>query len=165
MEGLKYLKKLLDIITNQQEFFYRRKQQLEEVPFYKKEKNYQTVERALKILEIIRTFSDEENTITQRKIMDEMMDKGESVNERTISSTIRKLLEALNKESNNDRDTHKYRILYNGCDNKNRKMQHISGLRYVHDFSFEELDTIHNKYKVILQKLLINHQQHPLIIQ
>ena len=63
----------------------------------KKEKNYQTVERALKILEIIRTFSDEENTITQRKIMDEMMDKGESVNERTISSTIRKLLEALNK--------------------------------------------------------------------
>ena len=84
MEGLKYLKKLLDIITNQQEFFYRRKQQLEEVPFYKKEKNYQTVERALKILEIIRTFSDEENTITQRKIMDEMMDKGESVNERTI---------------------------------------------------------------------------------
>ena len=74
----------MDIITNQQEFFYRRKQQLEEVPFYKKEKNYQTVERALKILEIIRTFSDEENTITQRKIMDEMMDKGESVNERTI---------------------------------------------------------------------------------
>ena len=49
MEGLKYLKKLLDIITNQQEFFYRRKQQLEEVPFYKKEKNYHTVERALKI--------------------------------------------------------------------------------------------------------------------
>ena len=84
MEGLKYLKKLLDIITNQQEFFYRRKQQLEEVPFYNTEKNYQTVERALKILEIIRTFSDEENTITQRKIMDEMMDKGESVNERTI---------------------------------------------------------------------------------
>ena len=81
---MKSLKKLLDIITNQQEFFYRRKQQLEEVPFYKKEKNYQTVERALKILEIIRTFSDEENTITQRKIMDEMMDKGESVNERTI---------------------------------------------------------------------------------
>ena len=57
---------------------------MEEVPFYKKEKNYQTVERALKILEIIRTFSDEENTITQRKIMDEMMDKGERVNERTI---------------------------------------------------------------------------------
>lgn len=82
--GFEILKKLLDIITNQQEFFYRRKQQLEEVPFYKKEKNYQTVERALKILEIIRTFSDEENTITQRKIMDEMMDKGESVNERTI---------------------------------------------------------------------------------
>ena len=69
----------MDIITNQQEFFYRRKQQLEEVPFYNTEKNYQTVERALKILEIIRKFSDEENTITQRKIMDEMKKNGKVI--------------------------------------------------------------------------------------
>jgi len=125
---------------------------------------YLLVERAFEVLNILKEKTDETKTLTQAEIFKMI---STTKNARTLSSTIDKMLNALNPPEYDGENSDEFRIQYKGWDQnimlkrldlkeekleekkgtkdgkkKNKKLPSITDLRFVHDFTFDELDSI-----------------------
>lgn len=120
---------------------------------------YLLVERAFEVLNILKEKTDETKTLTQAEILKMITT---TRNARTLSSTIEKMLKALNPPEYYEGNSDKFRIQYKGWDQnimskrsdikeemeerktiaKYKKLPSITDLRFVHDFTFDELDSL-----------------------
>jgi len=120
---------------------------------------YLLVERAFEVLNVLKGKTDETNTLTQAEILKMI---GTTKNARTLSSTIDKMLKALNPPEYHEENSDEFRIRYKGWDQnimskrldikeemeerktitKYKKLPSITDLRFVHDFTFDELDSL-----------------------
>ena len=120
---------------------------------------YLLVERAFEVLNILKEKTDETKTLTQAEILKMITT---TKNARTLSSTIEKMLKALNPPEYYEGNSDKFRIQYKGWDQnimskrsdikeemeerktiaKYKKLPSITDLRFVHDFTFDELDSL-----------------------
>lgn len=114
-----------------------------------KERKPQTdaVVRAFRVLEILKEETDQENSLTQDKILSKLIEeKDQSCTEKTLTKTLRKLRMALNPAVYDEFSKGDFKIVfpsYDKCDEEydnNEKELRMTDLRYIHDFSFYELD-------------------------
>ena len=117
---------------------------------------YLLVERAFEILNKLKENTDETKTLTQAEILKII---STTKNARTLSSTIDKMLSALNPPEYDGENSDEFRIQYKGWDQNimlkrldlreeklegkiSTKLPSITDLRFVHDFTFDELDSL-----------------------
>jgi len=117
---------------------------------------YLLVERAFEILNKLKENTDETKTLTQAEILKII---STTKNARTLSSTIDKMLSALNPPEYDGENSDEFRIQYKGWDQNimlkrldlreeklegkiSTKLPSITDLRFVHDFTFDELDSV-----------------------
>ena len=120
---------------------------------------YRLVGRAFGVRNILKEKTDETKTLTQAEILKMITP---TRNARTLSSTIVKRLKALNPPEYYEGNSDKSRIRYKGWDKnimsnrsdikeemeerktiaKYKKLPSITDLRFVHDFTFDELDSV-----------------------
>lgn len=82
-------------------------------PFSNKDGNFQTIKRAIEVLKLLKENTDEQTTISQKKLM-ELMQSDPLGNARSLADTIDKILLAVNPPEYDEENTDQYRIRYKG---------------------------------------------------
>lgn len=96
-----------------------------------------SVIRSLKLLEILKEYTDSEHKLTQNEVLEWMKKMDGHCTEKTLRADLRNLMAALNPVAE-DYIEHKeqFRIVYDGIA---EGRQRISGVNYVHEFSNSDL--------------------------
>lgn len=99
-----------------------------------------SVIRALKLLEVLKVNTDSRHKLTQREVL-ELMEKEEGqCTEKTLSRDIRNLMAVLNPviDEYGERED-EFKIVYDGIESGKNN---ISGVRYIHDFTNDDLELL-----------------------
>lgn len=108
----------------------------------KRKPQLNSIIRALKLLEIIKTGTDKKHKLTQEELLKLMKKMDGSCTLKTIRTDLRNLMEAINPIIDPEEyasHPEEYRILYDGIEEGRKR---ISGVSYQHEFSNDELDLI-----------------------
>lgn len=100
--------------------------------------------RALKLLEILKSGTDRKHKLTQEQLLTMMKKMDGSCTLKTMRTDLRNLMNAINPilddtgEEYNDHPQD-YRIIYDGIEEGRHRM---SGIQYIHEFTNDELDLL-----------------------
>lgn len=121
--------------------------------------DYETIKRVLDILDILKQKTDEQHYISQRKLLEELQERGHDCCDKTVTNTLKTLLDAVNPMDDEDGTVPEgfgiedYRIVVKGLQDKinardlgwdaeaKKKLQ-MRGLYYQNDFSYEDVDKL-----------------------
>lgn len=127
--------------------------------------------RAFKILKILQEQTDKENSMTQNQILDKLKAMGDTCDLKTLSKTLRVLIEFFNPIHYSEENRNSFRIIFQGYSD-NKYKSRLTNIYYNHEFSYEEIcnliesiqfsKTVDTKTaKIIIKKVkkLINTQR------
>ncbi|MCC3865675.1 WYL domain-containing protein [Terrisporobacter petrolearius] len=126
--------------------------------------NNSAIVRALEILKILKKETDEEHSLTQDKILFKLKQRNYDCNIKTLNKTLKELRLALNPYTYDEFSKDDFRIVFPGYDKFDSKELRMTNLRYVHEFSMDEVDSIieaiqfsktlsNEKSKIIIEKV------------
>lgn len=99
-----------------------------------------SVIRALKLLEVLKTNTDSRHKLMQREVLELMKREEGQCTEKTLSRDIKNLMAVLNPVIDEYREKKdEFKIVYDGIESGKNS---ISGVRYVHDFSNDDLELL-----------------------
>ena len=100
--------------------------------------------RALKLLDILKSGTDRKHKLTQEQLLTIMKKMDGSCTLKTMRTDLRNLMNAINPILDDTGEEYKnhpedYRIVYDGIEEGRHRM---SGIRYIHEFTNDELDLL-----------------------
>ena len=100
--------------------------------------------RALKLLEILKSGTDRKHKLTQEQLLAMMKKMDGSCTLKTMRTDLRNLMSAINPILDDTGEEYKdhpgdYRIIYDGIEEGRHRM---SGIQYIHEFTNDELDLL-----------------------
>lgn len=100
--------------------------------------------RALKLLDVLKSGTDRKNKLTQEQLLSLMKKMDGSCSLKTMRTDLRNLMDAINPILDDAGEEYKdhpedYRIIYDGIEEGRHRM---SGIRYIHEFTNDELDLL-----------------------
>ena len=100
--------------------------------------------RALKLLEILKSGTDSKHKLTQEQLLTMMKKMDGSCTLKTMRTDLRNLMNAINPILDETGEEYKdhpedYRIIYDGIEEGRHR---ISGIQYIHEFTNDELDLL-----------------------
>ncbi len=99
-----------------------------------------SVIRALKLLEILKLNTDSQHKLMQRELLELMKKEDGQCTEKTLSRDIRNLMAVLNPVIDEyEERQEEFKIVYGGIESGKNN---ISGVRYIHDFSNDDLELL-----------------------
>lgn len=94
--------------------------------------------RALKLLEVLRDYTDREHKLTQQEVLKRMQEIDGCCTEKTLRADLRNLMAVLNPVVEEyEQRKEEFRIVYDGMEQGRHRM---SGIQYLHEFSNQELE-------------------------
>lgn len=104
-----------------------------------------SVVRAMKLIQILQSGSDLSHPLSQKEILDCMKKVDARCTEKTVKTDLRNLMKALNPlfeeytGEDYEAEKGKFKILYDGVEEARHR---ISGVRFIHKFTNDELETL-----------------------
>ena len=100
--------------------------------------------RALKLLEILKSGTDRKHKLTQEQLLSMMKKMDGSCTLKTMRTDLRNLMSVINPITDESGEEYKdhpqdYRIIYDGIEEGRHRM---SGIQYIHEFTNDELDLL-----------------------
>ena len=100
--------------------------------------------RALKLLEILKSGTDRKHKLTQEQLLAMMKKMDGSCTLKTMRTDLRNLMSAINPILDDTGEEYKdhpqdYRIIYDGIEEGRHRM---SGIQYIHEFTNDEIDLL-----------------------